>query len=66
MKKKIRKFRFIGTEKQALDYVHDPQNAPVNGEIYDGDKIFGSWTTVTDFATGKDQLALEWEEIKAL
>lgn len=59
----MRKFRFIGTEQQALDYVIDPQNAPVFGEVYAGDKVFGTEHSIIDFIETIQELALEWEEI---
>ena len=63
----MRKFRFIGTEEQALNYVFDPQNAPVNGMVYNGEKVFGVAISVETYATLSINSTLgrtkEWEEV---
>lgn len=60
----MRKFKYIGTEKQAEEYSSVlNKDIPVTGQIYFGDKCFGG-CTVEEWADDHDWTGVEeWEEV---
>jgi len=57
----MRKFKFVGTEKERQDYSEYEHKRPIYSRVYDQDHIFSTITTLSWFEGS--MYRHEWEEV---